>query len=214
MEAEQASAVREPRQNLGVTLSISPSEVNPRNEVAAISLDQFSKRNRFKTWRPSWSQSKRQELCTSSQRKGDQMGRNLMGPPLSWRPPDVADAMSEQPQLQSILFSRMLKPVLRITDQNGSYLLLSLWPGLPGPVPGPSLTLGFPGGCGSSPLPTPLFPFSLRSEPFDANDGTAFNVRITGAMYAAFFKSSRFEICSSVMVCRLLWSDIMHVCLQ
>lgn len=38
MEAEQASAVREARQNLRVTLSISPSEVNPRNDVALRSL--------------------------------------------------------------------------------------------------------------------------------------------------------------------------------
>jgi len=33
-----------------------------------------------------------------------------------------------------------------------------LLPGFPGPVPGPSLIGGFPGGCGSMPLPTPLFP--------------------------------------------------------
>src|SRR5580765_7978365 len=34
-------------------------------------------------------------------------------------------------------------------------------PGLPGPVPGPSLIGGLPGGCGSTPLPTPLFPFAF-----------------------------------------------------
>src|SRR3954465_13288982 len=35
-------------------------------------------------------------------------------------------------------------------------------PGLPGPVPGPSLMGGFPGGWGSIPLPTPLFPFARK----------------------------------------------------
>src|SRR6187399_2162366 len=69
-------------------------------------------------------------------------------------------------------------------------LFLRLFPGLPGPVPGPSLTLGFPGGCGSNPLPTPLLPFRLSfllssspwPEPLDANDDTAFKVRIAGAI--------------------------------
>ncbi len=39
------------------------------------------------------------------------------------------------------------------------FLPFYLFPGFPGLVPGPSLTFGFPGGCGSGPLPTPLLPF-------------------------------------------------------
>jgi hypothetical protein len=35
-----------------------------------------------------------------------------------------------------------------------------LLPGLPFDVPAPSLIGGFPGGCPSGPLPTPLLPFA------------------------------------------------------
>ena len=69
-----------------------------------------------------------------------------------------------------------------------------LAPGFPGPVPGPSLTGGFPGGCGSTPLPTPLLPFSrTSSDPVEANEGSAFNVRMAGVTYTAFFRRSRFD---------------------
>lgn len=48
-------------------------------------------------------------------------------------------------------------------------------PGLPGDVPGPSLTGGLPGGCGSTPLPTPLFPRGLPP-PDEAIAGDASDV--------------------------------------
>jgi len=37
------------------------------------------------------------------------------------------------------------------------------------------------------PLPTPLFPFARSVEPYDAKDGIASSVTITGVTYAAFF---------------------------
>ena len=48
-------------------------------------------------------------------------------------------------------------------------------PGLPGDVPGPSFTGGLPGGCGSTPLPTPLLPRGL-SPPDAAIAGDASDV--------------------------------------
>src|SRR5262245_53524736 len=52
----------------------------------------------------------------------------------------------------------------RYFDSTITYLLATpRLPGEPGAVPTPSLTGGLPGGCGSSPLPTPLFPFTLQS---------------------------------------------------
>src|SRR3954451_13335824 len=84
-----------------------------------------------------------------------------------------------------------------------------LLPGCPGPVPWPSLVGGLPGGCASTPLPTPLFPFcsaglpppggstplptplltsccSGLPDPYDAKAESAFRVRTSGATYATF----------------------------
>ena len=58
-------------------------------------------------------------------------------------------------------------------------------PGAPGPVPGPSFTGGLPGGCGSLPLPTPLFPWIRGWEPSCASAGLVRSVTTAGATHTA-----------------------------
>ena len=52
----------------------------------------------------------------------------------------------------------------RRTPKRGGSCYFPLFPGLPGLVPGPSLIGGFPGGCGSSPLPTPFLPWTTMTD--------------------------------------------------
>lgn len=67
-------------------------------------------------------------------------------------------------------------------------------PGLPGPLPGPSFTGGFPGGCGSSPFPTPLLPRGPRP-PEDAIAGDESDVDrrtvMTGGTVREYFPHPR-----------------------